>query len=75
MISIGFSVTAARSLAEDASLFVPVATLSVITAWSAFTVVVCSVQYAAPHKPFNMCRMVQNEMLDTCGNDGVLNAQ
>jgi hypothetical protein len=32
-------------------------------------------QYAAPHMPANMCRMMQNQMLDTCGNDGVLNAQ
>jgi hypothetical protein len=39
------------------------------------TILFTGVQYAAPHKPFNMCRMVQNEMLDTCGNDGVLNAQ
>jgi hypothetical protein len=34
------------------------------------------IQYAAPHKPApHMCRMVQNQMLDTCGNDGVFNAQ
>jgi hypothetical protein len=33
------------------------------------------IQYAAPHRPAHMCRMVQNQMLDTCGNDGVLNAQ
>jgi hypothetical protein len=31
-------------------------------------------QYAAPHKT-DMCRLVQNQMLDTCGNDGVMNAQ
>jgi hypothetical protein len=42
MISIGWLVTAARSLAEGAaSLFFPVTTLSVTTAWLAFTVVVC----------------------------------
>jgi hypothetical protein len=39
------------------------------------SILFAGIQYAAPHKPFNMCRMVQNEMLDTCGNDGVLNAQ
>jgi len=33
------------------------------------------IQYAAPHKPAHMCRMVQSQMLDTCGNDGALNAQ
>jgi hypothetical protein len=39
------------------------------------SILFAGVQYAAPREPFNMCRMVQNEMLDTCGNDGVLNAQ
>ena len=39
------------------------------------SILFASLQYAAPHKPADMCRMVQNQMLDTCGNDGVLNAQ
>jgi hypothetical protein len=39
------------------------------------SILFAGLQYAAPHKPADMCRMVQNQMLDTCGNDGVFNAQ
>jgi hypothetical protein len=41
------------------------------------SILFAGLHYAAPPKPAeaDICRMVQNQMLDTCGNDGVLNAQ
>jgi hypothetical protein len=32
-------------------------------------------QFAVPKKPDDMCRLVQNQQIDTCGSNGALNAQ
>jgi hypothetical protein len=33
------------------------------------------VQFAMQKTPDDMCRLVQNQQIDTCGSNGVLNAQ
>ena len=46
----------------------------------ALTVVIASFvlvgfQFAMQKTPGDMCRLVQNQQIDTCGSKGVLNAQ
>ena len=46
----------------------------------ALTVVIASfvfvgIQFAMQKTPDDMCRLVQNKQIDTCGSSGVLNAQ
>jgi hypothetical protein len=33
------------------------------------------IQFAMQKTPDDMCRLVQNKQIDTCGSNGVLNAQ